>query len=154
MSLQGAFPPELQKQYIRSNLLPGAVIRFDAKMDDGRVHTKRFIVLSIDDNTLTVVINSEINQILQTPELLVCQVTMPVAQHPFMARDSNIDCSRIRSFDTEDLVRLLIAEHGWHLGKISIETQEQMLAALKLCRTESPRTIGQCCRSLEAANLS
>ncbi|MFC5437127.1 hypothetical protein ACFPME_11195 [Rhodanobacter umsongensis] len=150
MSLKDAFPPAYQEQHVRKNLVPGTVIRFEARMDDGEIQPKRFVVLDSSDNTLTVVINSDLNAILKARDLLVCQVTMPVSQHPFMKRDSNIDCSRVRAYDTEELVRQLVATPDWLLGSISEDTRNQMLAALKQSRTESPQVIRACCRNLEA----
>jgi hypothetical protein len=123
-------------------------------MDDGFVHIKRFVVLRCDEDTFTVVINSEINPILQKPELLISQVSMPKSDHDFMDRDSNIDCTRVRTFSTAELIDTLIDTDGWFLGKITDQVRDQMLAALKQARTLSAVSVKELCESLEKADLN
>lgn len=71
MALGASFPPGFLEVQIRRNLVPGAVIKLCQKMDDGKVHEKRFVVLHVDENTTTCVINSEISAfLLRRPALL------------------------------------------------------------------------------------
>lgn len=108
MTLGQAFPPGLAAMSIRRQLRPGAVIKLRRVMDDGRIHEKRFVVIHVDERTVTCVINSAISVFVQTrPALLRCQVAMPAAAHSFMENDSHVDCSRTHAYATNDVVRVV-----------------------------------------------
>ena len=156
MNLRDAFPLDMQERHVRDNLTPGTVVRFGALMDDGKYQIKRFVVLHSDEKTLTVVINSEINQILRTPALFACQVVLPLHSHGFMIRDSSIDCSRVRTFETADIILQAMnsLDSDWLLGKISPDVRDQMLAALKRSPTIAPPILRVCCEDLEFVDLS
>ena len=62
MSLGSGFPPDFLRQRVQAQLRPGAVIKLVRKMDDGLLHEKRFVVLHVDETTVTCVINSRISR--------------------------------------------------------------------------------------------
>lgn len=151
MALGNAFPPGMAAASIRRQLCPGVVIKLRRVMDDGEIHEKRFVVVHVDERTVTCIINSEIGAFLQSrPALLRCQAAMAVAAHPFMERDSHVDCSRTHAYATEAVVRDLVTEPSWMLGVIAAELRNEMLAALKFSPVLSAREVQVLCASLEA----
>lgn len=153
-TLGSLFPKETVQASVARGIAPGAVIRFETRMDDGKAHRKRFVVLHCDENTLVVVINSAINPILLKPGLIECQVALPHEHHDFMKWDSHIDCSRLRIFSTPKLIELIAgADDGWSLGTITRAVADQIVAALKRAETIAPKLVEVCCASLEKVSL-
>lgn len=152
MTLGQAFPPGLAATSIRRQLRPGAVIKLRRVMDDGQIHEKRFVVIHVDERTVTCVINSAISVFVQTrPAMLRCQVAMPAAAHSFMEHDSHVDCSRTHAYATNDVMRDLVKEPGWVLGAIAAGLRDEMLAALKFSPVLSSHEVEVLCASLEQA---
>lgn len=117
MTLGSGFPDDFRLAQIRRRLQPGVVVKLFRRMDDGRLHEKRFVVLQIDAHTTTCVINSEIGHFIRARlALLRCQVLMQAAEHDFMDHDSYIDCSRVRAFMTEEVIADLMTRPDWILG--------------------------------------
>ncbi len=149
MSLGSSFPPAFVEAQIRRQLAPGAVVKLRRVMDDGVLQEKRFVVLHVDDRTITCVINSQVGAFLNArPALLRCQVAMSAAAHDFMSHDSQVDCSRARTYRTSDVVRELVAQPGWVLGTITTELRDAMVAALKFSPTLSAAEVATLCASL------
>lgn len=150
MALGSAFPPGFLKSQIQRQLVPGAVIKLRAVMDDGKLQEKRFVVAHVDEHTVCCVINTAIGPFLQArPALLKCQVTMAVAAHPFMSHDSSVDCSRTRSFATAEVIKELMGEPSWVLGQIAPDLRQEIIGALKFAPTLSPNEVARLCESLE-----
>jgi hypothetical protein len=150
MALGSAFPRGFAEAQIQRQLKPGTVIKMRQPMDDGTIHEKRFVVVAVSDHTVTFVINTAISAFLQTrPALLKCQVAMPVADHNFMAHDSHVDCSRTRSYATNEVVRDLVSQPDWVLGSISFELRTAMVAAIKFSPTLSVTEAALLCESLQ-----
>lgn len=153
MSLGSSFPPGFAEAQIKRQLRPGAVIKLLRIMDDGKPHEKCFVVLHVDEHTVTCVINSEINPfIANRPALMQCQVAMCVSAHAFMHHDSYIDCSRTHGWATEDVPRDLTRRPEWLLGEITTALRDDIVAALKFARTLSAAEVSVYCESL--ASLS
>lgn len=118
-------------------------------MDDGRLHEKRFIVLQVDDHTITCVINSEVSEFVRArPTLLRCQVLMHAVEHLFMDHDSFIDCSRVRSFMTEEVVADLMSRPEWMLGEATDRCCADIAAGLKASETLSVVEVTSICGAL------
>jgi hypothetical protein len=150
MALGSAFPRGFVEAQIQRQLKPGTIIKMRQPMDDGTIHEKRFVVVSVSDHTVTFVINTAISTFLQArPALLKCQVAMPVADHDFMAHDSHVDCSRTRSYATNEVVRGLVSQPDWVLGTISAALREAILAAVKFSPTLSAKEVALLCDSLQ-----
>ncbi len=69
MSLGSGFPEDFRLAQVRRRLRPGTVVKLFRRMDDDKLHEKRFIVLHVDDHTITCVINSEVSQFIRTRPL-------------------------------------------------------------------------------------
>ena len=149
MTLGSSFPPALIEASIRRQLVPGAVIKQRQVMDDGVLQEKRFVVLHVDEHTITCVINSEVGAFLRArPALLKCQVAMSAAAHQFMSHDSHVDCSRARTYRTSDVVRELVTQPAWVLGTITTGLRDEIVAALKFSPTLSAVEATSLCESL------
>ena len=118
MTLGANFPPAYLRAQITRQLKPGTVIKLIRRMDDGKIHEKRFVVVHVDVHTITCIINSKVSTFLQQrPDMLRCQVAMGRAAHSFMNHDSHIDCSRVRTYSTAEVIDdLLVNRSGcWAL---------------------------------------
>ena len=151
MSLGSGFPEDFRVAQIKRRLRPGAVIKLFRRMDDGRLHEKRFVVLHVDDHTTTCVINSQISQFVRArPALLRCQVLMQLAHHDFLDHDSQIDCSRVRSFLTEEVLADLMTRPEWILGDASDSCCDDIAAGIKSSNTLSSSEVERICDSLKS----
>jgi hypothetical protein len=149
MALGSAFPRGFVESQIQRQLKPGTVIKMRQTMDDGLIHEKRFVIVAINELTITLIINTAISTFLKArPALLKCQVHMPVADHSFMSHDSYIDCSRTRNYATNEVVHDLAEQPDWVLGSISTELQASIVAAIKFSPTLSAKEVAELCKSL------
>lgn len=149
MALGSAFPRDFVESQIRRRLKPGTVIKMRQTMDDGLIHEKRFVIVAINELTVTFIINTAISPFLKArPALLKCQVNMPVADHLFMSHDSSVDCSRIRSYDSKEVIHELVEQPDWVLGSISTELRTSITAAIKFSPTLSTKEVTELCKSL------
>lgn len=150
MSLGNYFPANYARMQIERQLQPGVVVKFEALMDDGKVHEKRFVVLDVSQDTFTCVINSEVSLFISSkPHMVACQVVLDLASHPFMSRDSQIDCSRIRTYSREDIIDQLCANPDWVLGDISKNVLAQMATAISTSKLISKSQAVQCCAAIQ-----
>jgi hypothetical protein len=145
MTLGSSFPIEFRRQQISRQLKTGAVIKLIKRMDDGALHEKRFVVVHVDEYTVTCIINSNISAFLKNkPDMLRCQVAMHLASHPFMSHNSHVDCSRMRTYE-------LAQKTDWVLGNITATLRDEMIAAIKFAPTLSSAEATAICQSLENA---
>jgi hypothetical protein len=70
------------------------------------------------------------------------------AQHDFMDHDSHIDCSRVRSFMTDDVVADLMTRPEWVLGDAADSCRHDISAGLKASHTLSATDVEWLCNSL------
>jgi hypothetical protein len=70
------------------------------------------------------------------------------AQHDFMDHDSHIDCSRVRSFMTDDVVADLMTRPEWVLGDAADSCRHDISAGLKASHTLSATDVERLCNSL------
>jgi hypothetical protein len=151
MTLGASFPPDYLRDQLQRRLVPGAVIKIRARMDDGQVREKRFVVLAVSESTMTCVINTRISRFIQhRGDLHRCQVPMPVSAHDFMDHDSFVDCSRIRSYPTAVVLADLCRQPDWVLGQISPALRQDIATALKFAPTLSAAEIAEVCAVFDA----
>jgi hypothetical protein len=81
---------------------------------------------------------------------LRCQVLMQRAQHDFMGHDSHVDCSRVRSFLTDEVIADLMARPEWILGDITDSCCADITAGIKSSETLSVAEVERLCRSLSS----
>lgn len=154
MSLGNYFPDSFKRESAIRNVAPGMVIKLRVLMDDGVEHEKRFLILHVDENTTTCVINSEINPfILNNDHLLKCQVKLDIENHSFMNWDSHIDCTKVKNYSTQMVVDTLINKPEWVLGQITSSLRDEVISALKHSRQIAPIDSAIYCASLSSAQL-
>jgi hypothetical protein len=154
MSLGNAFPAGFARIQIERQLQPGVVVKFLARMDDGQIHEKRFVILDVNEKSFTCVINSQVSPLLsKNPNSAMCQVEMEVSSHQFMKRDSHVDCSRVRSYETSNVLDQLCKNPEWVLGLITEDLRDEISAALKASKTVPVALAKQCCDALLDAEL-
>lgn len=119
-------------------------------MDDGYVHEKRYIILHMDDDTVTTcVINSQISQFVRSRStLLKCQVEMDANTHAFMDRTSHVDCSRTWVYSTDSVVEELVGRTDWILGTITAGLRDHLVAAFKFAQTLSSTDVNTIAEAL------
>ena len=140
----------MQEASVRRQLKPGVVVKLKVVMDDGQRQEKRFVVVEVEGDTATLVINSRIGPFIGArPNLLRCQVKIEAAAHPFMDHDSHIDCSRARNYPTSEVVDQLVDKPEWILGAVGSDTRDEILAAIKASDLISPLDAARMCASLE-----
>ncbi len=154
MSLGDAFPEALKRGSIQRQVKPGAIIKLNVQMDDGKLHEKRFVVIDVNIDTVTLVINTEISRFIENkPHLLKCQVLMKVDEHPCMEYDCHVDCSRARLYSEEEVRNQLMGNPKWILGEISESLRDEIMNALKHSNQISPIDVAQYCDSLSSKSV-
>jgi hypothetical protein len=149
MKLGDGFSAAFTQAWIRSRLSPGAVIKLQAQMDDGKLHEKRFVVVAVDERTVTLVINSEIGPFLKArPALLACQASIRAETHDFMDHDSHVDCSRTRVYPTGEVITQLMDHRDWVLGRINGDLRDEIIASVKRAPTLSAQEVERLCKML------
>lgn len=150
MSLGEAFPKGFRKAAIERRLKPGAVIKVVQRMDDGKEHIKRFVVMSVSENVIACVMNSEINRIISSnPDIMRCQVSLS-GNLPYTDRDCHLDCSRLRHLNKEDVIEQLSQDPALVLGAIDATTRDEIVAAIKYSPVIPPVEAVACCEALGA----
>ena len=153
MSLGSRFPPAYRRAQIERQLKPDTVIKLVRKMDDGQLHEKRYVVMHVDERTITSVINSAISAFVRNRDaLLRCQVAMASATHRFMQHDSHVDCSRARHFATAEVVEELMTKPDWVLGQITSDLRDDIIGAIKFSETISAADVALLCESLASSD--
>jgi len=94
------------------------------------------LVAEDDPEFLTFIVNSDINPfVLNRPHLLQCQVSIDVANHSFLDRDSHVACDKTWPIRREDVIRALMADPSGIKGDISPDVRSQIVAAVKFAKT-------------------
>lgn len=142
MSLAHAFGKTAAKESASRQLKPGVVIKMLQKMDDGKVQEKWFVVVQVNASTVTCVINTKVPRLFQhKPHLLMTQIAVTEAEHPFMDHLSHLDCSKVMCFPTVNVIDQLTAKPEWIKGTASDTLLSGMVSALSstplLTKTES-----------------
>lgn len=75
---------------------------------------------------------------------------MPGAQHPFMARDSHVNCSELHRFALEAVIDDILASKAWVLGSITLDLRDGIVGAFKTSSTIPPNLTAPLIASLEA----
>ncbi|WP_054919533.1 hypothetical protein [Pseudomonas sp. NBRC 111138] len=150
MSLGNFFPADFARTQIERQLQPGMVVKFEAQMDDGELHEKRFVILDATDSTFTCVINSQISTFITSrPHMALCQVPIDQANHLFMSWDSHIDCSRIRKYTKSEVLDQLCKNPAWILGMVSNDVLTEISSAIGKSKMIPKAISALCCASLE-----
>lgn len=154
MSLGDAFPKGLVSASAGRQLKPGVVVKLQVTLDDNRQKEKRLLVIDVNDDVFTCVMNSEIHPLIANNQRrLKCQVAVAEANYQFADRDCHFDCSKVFVFPKDDVIAQLTNSPAWILGRIDEALRIEVLAALKSSPLIPPKQCGEHCAALEAADL-
>lgn len=150
--LGGLFNPAFIEAQVEQRLRPGAVIYMNCPFTTPEKN-KYLLVAACEPDFLVLVINSEINQFIQrNPELLVCQVDVPQADHPFLDHDSFVNCVETHAaFNMNDVKAQIVANYTHHFrGRLQDYCIRNVIAAVEEAPTMEPRMIQAITAALNA----
>ncbi|MCP2086068.1 UNVERIFIED_ORG: hypothetical protein J2Y81_002085 [Paraburkholderia sediminicola] len=130
MALGDSLSDEQRAAYIRSRLVPGAVIyRHCSFTKPPKV--KFLVVLAVRSDVAFFVINTDIHEFIQSRQhLLDCQVTIDQANHTFLDYDSYIDCTEAFYADTALVIDELMNDVDGYKGTVSDNVRTAILTAI------------------------
>ncbi len=87
---------------------------------------KYAVIACIPKEPMGFLINSHITRWLERhPNLLVCDPIIPLSDHPFLKRDSYVDCQKLFQFHDWEIVK--------KAGPLSKQAKADILEAIHLC---------------------
>ena len=122
MSLGDFFPDNLKNDFAKRNIDLGNALLI--KVPDFTItYDKYIIVVAKDDNEISiayVVINSEVNlNVAYNSYLKSLHLKIDKKNHPFLKKDSFVDCSKLREFPIQTVVDFLIKNPERAVGNVS-----------------------------------
>ena len=108
----------------------GSVIYFEVTFRSGP-RNKFLIVLDVDTVVYVLTINTEIHEFFGRGEFGECYVTIDHATHPFLDRDSHIDCNEVIQLKLEDVVAELRSDNDCLRGMISDDVRQSVITAIR-----------------------
>jgi|TARA_B110000902_G_scaffold72382_1_gene85515 hypothetical protein len=111
MSLGDFFPDNLKNDFAKRNIDLGNTLLI--KVPDFTItYDKYIVVVAKDDHEISiayVVINSEVNlNVAYNSYLKSLHLKIDKKNHPFLKKDSFVNCSRLREFPNQTVVNFLI----------------------------------------------
>lgn len=138
MSLGDLFPDHLKKEFADRNIDLGNTLLI--KVEDFKLNYDKYLVIVGLDNqnieAACVVINSDINQnIAPTTYLQNLHLLVELIKHPFLQRDSYLNCSELKEYPKQDLINFLIANPERLVGNIDIDLLTNAYKTIKRAST-------------------
>ncbi len=138
MSLGDLFPEYFKESFAYRNIDIGKAILIEIEEFDIN-YSKYIIVVSSNDNEMLlayVIINTEINtNVFPNPYLRSLHIKIDKANHPFLAYDSFVNCSEIKSFNTQEVIEFLKNRPERVVGNISEEVLKAIQNKISGART-------------------
>jgi hypothetical protein len=135
MPLGDSFPDKFKEEFSERNIKVGCVIKVTDVDSKPEPKEKRFIIIAetLDSYALgALYVNSEINvNVLRTEKLRRLQVEFSAKSRNYLEWDSWIDCSKIKPFSKEAIMKFIKQNPEKHLGKISEEDLRLLLSTVK-----------------------
>jgi len=122
-----------QDRRIRENILPWQIIRLYCQFTTPPKN-KYFLIVQIEPQPLLFMVNSRIHPYVRSRAYLnQCQALLKANQNLFLTHDSYVDCREVcRNFSLNDIATQVEADMRRIKGFISTESQEQVIAAIKI----------------------
>ncbi len=140
MPIWNKLPPEERRKYIHARLTPGRVILLHCDFTRPHPKDKFLLVASLDPDPLFFVINSKLTDFIRRNEHLIrCQVAVDHKTHPFLQHESYINCTEAYEIGMDEIYRQLEADVNRIKSDITDSVRTQILAAVKLSKTLSPK---------------
>jgi hypothetical protein len=132
-SLGDAFPDELKKEFAKSNIELGTVIKiYDSEAKKEKWH----LIVGMDDGQVliaTVRINSEIN-IRCIPQSLRCfQIHVKKQDNYFLDHDSFVDCSKLLSYPINHFIDYIQKNTSSLIGKMEEKKFDEIRSTIAIC---------------------
>lgn len=122
-----------QKRRIQENILPWQIVRLYCQFTTPPKN-KYFLIVKIEPQPLLFMVNSRIHPYVRSrASLNQCQARLKANQNLFLTHDSYVDCREVcRNFSLNDIVTQVETDMRRFKGFISTESQEQVIAAIKI----------------------
>ena len=131
MVIGDSFSSDDKEEYVRSHLIPGAVMRRRCDFTIP-VKIKYLVVAHVRSETAVLVVNSEIHPYVQRrASLLDCQVKLDKQSHCFLDHDSYIACREAYYLDTADLLAELQDDIASIKGMLSPDVRSAVTKAIE-----------------------
>jgi hypothetical protein len=131
MTLGDSFPPELKKELIEKDLIPGRFIYLFCPFTTPPKN-KYFLVVSINPLVLLFIVNTSVNPfILNNPKLLEAQLLLKQSDYSFLDHDSYLACHEIiNQFTLEEIKKILFNDLSRIKGFISQANRDEIVKIL------------------------
>ncbi len=118
---------------IRENILPWQIIRLYCEFTTPPKN-KYFLIVKIEPQPLLFMVNSRIHPYVRSRAYLnQCQARLKANQNLFLTHDSYVDCREVcTKFSLNDILTQVQTDMRRIKGFISTESQEQVIAAIKI----------------------
>ncbi|WP_069472189.1 hypothetical protein [Candidatus Marithrix sp. Canyon 246] len=118
---------------IREHILPWQIIRLYCQFTTPPKN-KYFLIVKIEPQPLLFMVNSRIHPYVRGRAYLnQCQARLKANHNLFLTHDSYVDCREVcRNFSLNDIVTQMETDMRRVKGFISTESQEQVIAAIKI----------------------
>ena len=141
MSLGDFFPDNLKNDFAKRNIDLGNALLI--KVPDFTItYDKYIIVVAKDDNEFSiayVVINSEVNlNVAYNSYLKSLHLKIDKKNHPFLKKDSFVDCSKLREFPIQTVVDFLIKNPERAVGNVSSSVLKAIHIKVSSASTTEP----------------
>ena len=138
MSLGDFFPKDLKHSFAKRNIEIGNAILI--KIPDFTVSYDKYIILVAKDNNdisiAYVVINSIVNpKVAFNSYLKSLHLKIDEKRHPFLKKDSFVDCSNLREFLIEDIVKFLTKKPERVVGNVNSKLLQKIILTLSKSKT-------------------
>ncbi len=122
-----------QDRRLREHILPWQIIRLYCQFTTPPKN-KYFLIVKIEPEPLLFMVNSRIHPYVRSRAYLnQCQARLKANQNLFLTHDSYVDCREVcRNFSLNDILTQVQADMRRIKGFISTESQEQVIAAIKI----------------------
>jgi hypothetical protein len=118
---------------LRENILPWQIIRLYCQFTTPPKN-KYFLIVKIEPQPLLFMVNSRIHPYVRSRAYLnQCQARLKANQNLFLTHDSYVDCREVcRQFSLNEIFTQVQTDMRRIKGFISTESQEQVIAAIKI----------------------
>lgn len=139
MQLGDAFPIEERRKHIQARLTPGRVLFLHCNFTIPPKN-KFLLLASVEPEPLFFVINSTVNEYIRKREWLFRgQIKIGHEEHSLLQHHSFIDCTTAHKIPLCDVYEQVEADSGRLKGEISPHVRKQIVGAVRIAKTLSPR---------------
>lgn len=122
-----------RERIIREHILPWQIVRLYCQFTTPPKN-KYFLIVKVEPQPLLFMVNSRIHPYVKSRAYLnQCQAPLKANENLFLTHDSYVDCREVcKHFSLNDIVTQVETDMRRIKGFISTESQEQVIAAIKI----------------------